>query len=216
MIFNQLLCNLSNSISDAMILSRNNMQTDNNHPNVPVFVDSVRYSEKTDLIRCYYFFVELDEPNLNEVVLKNFEASFLILELEAVIIEGLNNEYFEEPHIIKELFDFIYDDKSLNISTAYIFLPASLLNRNKESTVQVGDVFRIGLDLFRMGQMNLENPERVIALCKENIMIPEVTFSSIETGSFNKWTTDIIKKVKIEYRESNFTSLRYRNKANLT
>lgn len=199
-----------------MILSKNNKLANNSSRNVPVFVDSVRYSKKTDLIRCYYFFVELDEPNLNEVVLKNFESSLLILELEAVILGGLNNEYFEETHIIEELFDFIYDEKSLNISTAYIFLPASVLNRNKERTVQVGDVFRIGLDLFRLGQMNLENPERIITLCKESMMIPEVTFSSNETGSFNKWTIDIVEKVKIEYRETNKTSLRYRNKAKHT
>lgn len=155
---------------------------------VPIFVETPS-RPYFQMVRCSYISIECDDPSPGWAIrLNNQAAPFLLLELVGVVQQPIGAQRFDTYNLVDQLFQQIEKQASLLINFADIWLPGFLFS----SPAQVGDVYRVTIDLFseafrfRDGRSNQQQFE---LLCKE---LPPPQFSMEETRAFGSWVAEQI------------------------
>jgi hypothetical protein len=152
---------------------------------VPVQVESPSRSF-FPMVRCTYLSIECDDPLAGwNIVMNGASNPFLLLGLSGIIYAPFGAPSFESVQLLSDLFDQFEDKAGLLINFDDLWLPPFLFSRE----IHVGDVYRLGYDLFlwaysfRNGRQSLE---RFLGTAER--MRELVFFSEIETKVFVEWS----------------------------
>jgi hypothetical protein len=95
---------------------------------VPAFVDDIKNIKEFKFTRLNYFYIDLSEPDEEQIIRYISELPIIIIGNEGVIISGLeNNILFDKPETISELFDYMDDKTPFVVNTGYFWLPNKLV-----------------------------------------------------------------------------------------
>jgi hypothetical protein len=161
---------------------------------VPIFVDSI----KNGMTRFTYLYLDCSEPHLATISPNdNLSSPVIIIDLEAIIISGLNGEPFYEPMTIKELFYFIDESNKYVISTGYFWLNNSIIKMFIDQKLTSKHVLRIQADLFLFAVKKYsDNIDDFFQWLTPSHTDRLLAISEEETIAFREWTDLTINRAK--------------------
>lgn len=120
-------------------------------PDVPILVETPA-RPFFRMVRCHYLAIEYSDPQPGwEIRPEGILTAlpFLMLELVGIVHQPLNGGRFTSHTLIEELFEQLEDKAGLLINFEDIWLPQFFFDRE----VAVGDVYRLGKELFRQAYL---------------------------------------------------------------
>lgn len=162
-------------------------------PDVPILIETPSRSF-FPMVRCHYISVECDDPRPGWALeVDGLSMPFLMLNLVGIVHQPLGAARFNTFNLIDQLFERIEEQASLSLNFEDIWLPSFLF----QTQLGVGDVYRLGIDLFivayqfRDGRRTQEDFE---THCKE--LHREIVISEDETRAFKGWTEEQVSSAR--------------------
>jgi hypothetical protein len=160
---------------------------------VPILVETLTPS--FPMVRCLYIAIEFETPsNQWSLGIAGQRFPFLMLGLTGVVQAPLGENSFNNPGIIDEFIDTVEDADGM-VLFEDIWLPSDLFSDD----VSEGDVYRVGVDLFRHAFVfrdGRSNEEKFRFAARE--FHGQMDFSADETIAFRKWSTATIERARRE------------------
>jgi hypothetical protein len=161
---------------------------------IPILVETLGRSF-FPMVRCLYIAVEFDTPsNQWSLGMAGQRFPFLMLGLTGVVQAPFGANSFNNPAIIDKFIDTVEDTDGM-VLFEDIWLPSDLFN----AEVSEGDVYRVGVDLFRHAfsfREGRSNEENLRFAVREFHGLME--FSAEETVAFRKWSAGTIERARRE------------------
>lgn len=158
-------------------------------PDVPISVETPARGF-FGMVRCHYICIECDTPDSQwQLGVGGLAMPFLMIGLAGIVQQPLGGPRFDTPDVIERFFAQLEQAPSLSINFEDIWVPSTLLR----APTHVGDVYRVGRDLFqwayrfREGAVSQQDFE---TYCIE--FQRQIIFSEDETIAFTKWSTEQI------------------------
>ena len=167
---------------------------------VPVVVDSIKRRDDFQMVRCNYLTVQCDAPSSDwQLSLGGEPSSFLMLGLIGIIRQPFGGDHFDSPESIEATLDRFEERNELFVDVDDLWIPEFVL-RHAANDFQLGDVFRIGEDLFsaafryREGQLEqdafIEAGEQYIS---------QAALSEMESEAFRAWHWQQVDAARLHY-----------------
>jgi hypothetical protein len=164
-----------------------------------VFIDDVPILVETPsrtffpMVRCFYIAVEFDTPGSGWTLeLGGRRFPFLMLGLTGIVQASFDGDRFNRPILIDKFIDTVENANGL-VSFEDIWLPEELF----DSDVAVGDVYRVGVDLFR-GAFRFRDSrstrEQFVRESRE--FHNQIAMSEEETKAFRVWSAETIDRAR--------------------
>lgn len=161
---------------------------------IPILVETLGRSF-FPMVRCLYIAIEFDTPsNQWSLGIAGQSSPFLMLGLTGVVQAPLGANSFNNPGIIDKFIDTVEDADGM-VLFEDIWLPSDLFN----GEVSEGDVYRVGVDLFRHAfsfRDGRSNEEKFRFAVRE--FHGQMGFSAEETVAFRKWSAGTIERARRE------------------
>jgi len=158
-------------------------------PDVPILVETPA-RDFFRMVRCHYLSIECDTPDSQwQLRLGGSTMPFLMIGLAGIVHQPLGAPRFSTPEVIERFFAQVEQGPSLSINFEDIWLPSTLFH----TPIHVGNVYRVGHDLFRLayrfrdGQVNQHDFETYCIEFQRQILVSED-----ETRAFGKWSAEQI------------------------
>ncbi len=182
-------------------ISREDVKVNQN--GVPVVVDSIKRRDDFRMVRCNYLTVQCDAPSPDwQLSLRGEPSSFLMLGLVGIIRQPFGGNSFDSPDSIETTLDRFEERPELFIDVDDLWIPEFVL-RQAETDFALGDVFRIGDDLFsaafryREGQLEQDD---LLETCEQHLAQAE--YSRIESAAFRAWHWQQVEAARRHYHEN--------------
>ena len=158
---------------------------------VPIVVETLRPS--FPMVRCLYIAIEFETPSTQwSLGIAGQRLPLLMLGLTGVVQAPLGENSFNKPGIIDEFIDTVENTDGM-VLFEDIWLPSDLFGNE----VSEGDVYRVGVDLFRHAfafREGRSNEEKFRFAAAE--FHGQMEFSAEETVAFRKWSTATIERAR--------------------
>jgi hypothetical protein len=161
---------------------------------IPVLVETLGRTY-FPMVRCFYLAIEFDIPDNQWMLgIGGQRFPFLMLGLTGVVQAPLEASGFYNPSLIDEFIDTVEDADGM-ILFEDIWLPAALFHDG----VSEGDVYRVGLDLFRQafGFRGGRLSEEKFQFATSEFHA-QMVFSEEETIAFRSWSARTIENERRE------------------
>lgn len=146
------------------------------------------------MTRCHYLSIECDDPRPGwNLQLAASSTPFLMLNLVGIVQQPFGAQHFNTSGLIDGLFKLVEDQAPLTVNFEDIWLPDFLFHSN----VTVGDVYRVGNQLFTVAYQYRDgrhSQETFESLCRE--LHREIVFSGEETRAFKAWTDEQLSRAQ--------------------
>ena len=161
---------------------------------IPVLVETLGRSF-FPMVRCFYLALEFDTPsNQWTLGIAGQAFPFLMLGLTGVVQAPLGASGFYNPNVIDEFIERVEDADGM-VLFEDIWLPKELFHDG----VSEGDVYRVGVDLFRhaFGYREGRSSEEKFQFAAREFHA-QASFSEVETIAFRSWSTRTIENARRE------------------
>jgi hypothetical protein len=160
---------------------------------VPILVETPGRSY-FPMVRCHYLAIEYDTPSaLWTIGVNGVTMPFLMIGLTGIVHQPLGAEHFNSYRLIDSFYQRIEETAGLSINFEDIWLPAFLFAR----TQLVGDVYRVGMELFILAlayRDTRSTQQEFEAQCKH--LAEDIVYSEDETRAFGGWSSEQISIVQ--------------------
>ena len=141
------------------------------------------------MVRCFYIALDFDTPD-NGWTLGGYP--FLMLGLTGIVQAPLGSDRFRLPALIDDLIERIESANGL-VSFEDIWLPQELFDPN----VAIGDVYRVGAELFRRAFRFRDSRSTREQFERESREFHElIARSEVETKAFRVWSAATIDRAR--------------------
>jgi len=161
---------------------------------IPILVETLGRSF-FPMVRCLYIAIEFDTPSNQWLLgIEGQSFPFLMLGLTGVVQAPLGANSFNNPGIIDKFIDAVEDADGM-VLFEDIWLPSELFT----DEVSAGDVYRVGVDLFRhaLSFRDGRSDEKKFRFAATEFH-GQMRFSEKETMAFRKWSARTIERTQRE------------------
>lgn len=184
---------------------------------VPVFIDSVKDFDEALVLRCTYFFIDIDEATVAPIAKpQDMERPALIMGgREIVISPSQKQALFDSPKVIEEYFKEVEKEEYQSVEVGVLWIPipkdAKGFSEIKMKELR-GQVFRLPQKFYEKCYLYTLNRINLEEFLKDTARINFDDFrSKDETKAFGDWME---KQIKNSYdrvhdeKEKNFRDLK--------
>jgi hypothetical protein len=160
-------------------------------PHVPILVETLS-RPFFQMVRCLYIAIEFDTPDDQWMLgLGGQQFPLLLIGLTGVVQAPLGENRFRTPLLIDGFIESVERMGGL-VNFEDIWMPQDLFS----SEVAVGDVYRIGVDLFRaaFAFRDSRTPRREFELLGRELH-DQIDISPEETKAFRAWSSQTIERI---------------------